>query len=177
MDDIKIPLSKSKIILFLIGALVFVCFGAWGVLDPEKFASVRYSKEIVFISGLAGVLFFGLCSVFITRKVFSNKPGLIINDEGIQDNSNATSIGLIEWNDITGVKTLERASSKILVIKTSEPEKYIERAGNFISKKAMKANNKMYGSPLSIISNSLKIKLSELESLVQEQIEKRTKQK
>jgi hypothetical protein len=175
MTEIRIPLSKTKIILLLIGALAFVVAGTWGVLEPERFASIRYSKNVVFISGLAGVFFFGLCSVFIAKKIFSGKPGLIINDYGITDNSNATSVGLIEWNDITGMKTLEIASSKILVIKTSKPEKYIERSKNIISKKAMKANNKMYGSPLSIISNSLKIKFSELEKLIADQIEKRTK--
>ena len=92
---------------------------------------------------------------------------------GIIDNSGATSVGLIEWADITGMSKLEIASSKILMIYTSDAEKYINRARNKIAKKAMAANHKMYGSPLSITSNSLKIKFSELELLLAEQIEKR----
>ncbi|WP_299122209.1 STM3941 family protein [uncultured Tenacibaculum sp.] len=175
MTEIKIPLSKTKIILFMLGALAFVIGGAWGVLEPERFASIGYPKNIVFISGLAGVLFFGLCFVFIARKVFSGKAGLTINDDGIIDNSNATSVGLIEWKDITGVKSWGTGSAKVIVILTSEPEKYIERSKNIISKKAMKANNRIYGSPLSIISNSLKINFSELEKLILEQIDKRKK--
>lgn len=175
MDEIRIPLSKTKIILLLIGALIFILGDAWGVIDPERFSSITFSKNAVSISGLAGVLFFGLCFVFIAKKVFSRKPGLIINNDGIIDNSNATSVGLIAWDDITGMKPLEIASSKILVIMTSNPEKYIEHSKNIISKKAMKANYKMYGSPLSIISNSLKIKFSELENLIEEQIAKRNK--
>ena len=175
MTEIKITLSKSKIILLLIGALLFVIVGAYSVLVPEKFASVRFPENVVFISGLAGILFFGLCFVFISKKVFSQKPGLIINDEGIIDNSNATSVGLIEWEDITGMKVTGGNSSKVLIIMTSQPEKYIDRAKNIISKKAMKINYKMFGSPLSIISNSLKIKFSELESLISEQIETRKK--
>lgn len=173
MTEIQIPLSKTKIILSLIGALAFLVGGVWGVLDPERFATARYPKNIIFIIGIIGILFFGLCAVFIASKVIRKKPGLIINDEGIIDNSNATSVGLIAWDDITGMKTLAIASSKIIVIETSNPEKYIERAKNMISKKAMKANNKMYGSPLSIISNALKIKFADLENLVAEHIEKR----
>jgi hypothetical protein len=46
---------------------------------------------------------------------------------------------------------------------TDKPEKYIERAKNIISKKAMKTNHKMYGSPLSITSISLKISFDNLE--------------
>ena len=157
MTEIKIPLSKAKTILILIGALAFFIAGAWGVLEPERFASVWYSKNVVFISGITGVLYFGLCFVFIAKKVFSSKHGLIINDNGIINNSKTTSVGLIEWNDITGMKTLEIASSKILVIETSNPEKYIECSKNIISKKVMKWNNEMYGSPIAIISNYLKI--------------------
>ncbi len=175
MNEIKIPLSKTKIILLMIGALAFVIGGAWGIIDPERFASIRYPKNIVFISGLAGVLFFGLCFVFIAKKVFSRKAGLTINDDGIIDNSNATSVGLIEWEDITGIKSWGTGSAKVIVVLTSVPEKYIERSKNIISKKAMKANNRIYGSPLSIISNSLKINFSELEKLILEQIDNRKK--
>jgi hypothetical protein len=175
MTEIKIPLSKTKIVLLLIAALAFVFAGAWGIIDPEKITSIRYSDNFIFIIGIVSVLFFGLAAVFITLKIFSGKPGLILNDSGIIDNSTATSVGLIAWKDITGMRRLEIASSKILVIETSNPEKYIQRSKNIISKKAMKANNKMYGSPLSIISNSLKIKFSELELLIGEQIETRRK--
>jgi hypothetical protein len=175
MTEIKIPLSKTKIVLLLIAALAFVFAGAWGIIDPEKITSIRYSDNFIFIIGIVSVLFFGLAAVFITLKMFSGKPGLILNDSGIIDNLNATSVGLIEWRNITGMGRLEIASSKILVIETSNPEKYIQRSKNIISKKAMKANYKMYGSPLSIISNSLKIKFSELERLIGEQIDNRKK--
>jgi len=184
MTEIKIPLSKTKIMLLLIGALAFVAGGAWGILEPERFASIRYPKNLVFMSGLAGVLFFGLCFVFIAKKIFSGKPGLTINDNGIIDNSNATSIGLIEWNDITGIETIQvktavyglfrtAASPKMIIVKTKNPKKYIERSKNIISKKAMEANNRMYGTPLTIISNSLKIKFSELEKMISEELNKR----
>lgn len=157
----------------MIGALVFVIVGAWGVVKPERFASIRYPKDIVFLTGIAGVLFFGLCFVFIAKKVFSGKAGLTLNDDGIIDNSNATSVGLIEWKDITGIKSWGTGSAKVIVVLTSEPEKYIERSKNIISRRAMKANTRIYGSPLSIISNSLKINFSELEKLISEQLEKR----
>lgn len=175
MDEINIPLSKSKISLLLIAALLFVVFGFWAAIEPQRFDSSRFSETTVLVAGIAAILFFGLCAIFITKKVLSKKFGLVINDMGINDNSSGTSVGLIEWADITGMSKLEIASSKVLMIHTAVPEKYINRARNIIAKKAMTANHKMYGSPLSISSNSLKIKFTDLEHLLAEHIEKRLK--
>ena len=76
-------------------------------------------------------------------------------------------------SDITGIDKVEIASSKILLIITDKPDKYIERAKNGISKRAMKANHKMYGSPISIISSSLKMKFNELENLLRSELKRR----
>lgn len=183
MTEIKVPLSKMKIIFSMLGALAFVVAGAWGVLDAERFASIRYPKNLVFLGGLAGVLFFGLCFIFLAKKILSKEAGLIINEQGIIDNSNATSVGLIEWNDVTDIEAIQVkirvyrtfrtvSSPKMLIIKTDKPEKYIERSKNIISKKAMETNKRMYGTPLTIISSSLKIKFSELEKIISEQLKK-----
>lgn len=175
-DKIEIPLSKTKILLLLIGATVFVVLGTLFIMNPGQFKSPIFrNPETIRIAGIAAVAFFGLCLVFIARKLFDNKVGLTIDQNGLTDNSNATSVGLIEWDDITGIGTVQVASTKTLMLETDKPEKYIERAKNGISKRAMKANHKMYGSPLSIISNSLKIKYDDLERMVREEFEKRKK--
>jgi len=175
-EKIEIPLSKKKIVLLFIGAVVFVIIGILFLLTPETFkSSIFKNPEIIRLAGIASFMFFGLCTVFIAKKLFDNKVGLTIDQDGITDNSNATSIGLIEWKDIKGIETLQIVSTKILMIMTDQPDKYIDRAKNGISKSAMKANFKMYGSPLSIISNSLKIKFVDLERLIVSEFEKRKK--
>lgn len=173
MSEIIIPLSKKKIAIILLGSLLFVFIGVWGIIDTERFVSIRYSETVVFYSGIIAVLFFGICFFFALKKIFSSKPGLIISNKGVFDNSNANSIGLIEWKDITGIERLEIASSKMLLIKTSNPEKYINSSKNLITKKTMRMNYKMYGSPIAIISNSLKINFSNLENLLNEELKKR----
>ncbi|NOU62273.1 STM3941 family protein [Marinifilum caeruleilacunae] len=175
-DKIEIQLSRTKILLLLIGATIFVVLGTLFIINPEEFkSSIFRNAETIRILGIAAVAFFGLCLVFVAKKLFDKKAGLTIDQEGITDNSNATSIGLIEWADITGIGTVQVASTKILMLETNKPDKYIEKAKNGISKRAMKANYKMYGSPLSIISNSLKIKHDALEKLITEEFEKRKK--
>ena len=171
---IEIQLSKTKVLLLLIGAIVFVVLGILFIMNPEQFKSPLFQNtETIRIAGIAAVAFFGLCLVFIARKLFDKKVGLTIDQNGITDNSNATSVGLIEWSDITGIETVQVASMKILMVQTDKPDKYIEKAKNGISKRAMKANYKMYGSPISIVSNPLKIKYDDLEKLISEEFEKR----
>lgn len=36
-EEIKIPLSKNKIILLFLGALIFVLLGIWLAITPENF--------------------------------------------------------------------------------------------------------------------------------------------
>lgn len=175
-DNIKISLSKTKIGLLFLGAIGFVILGMLFFKNPEQWISLKSkSPEIIRLVGLVSIIFFGLCGFFLGRKLFDKQAGLVIDNNGITDNTNGTSIGLIEWNDIIGVKRVEISSAKILVILINNPDKYIERAKNGLLKRAMKSNNKMYGSPISIISSSLKMKFNDLESLIISEMEKRKK--
>ena len=101
------------------------------------------------------------------RKLSDKKPGLIIDKNGITDNSNASSIGLIEWSDISEIKTSQVMSTKFIMIEVINPEKYIEKAKNGMKAKLMRANMKMYGTPLSITSNTLNYNFEELEKLIE----------
>lgn len=172
-SSIEIPLSKTKIVGLLIGAAIFVSLGFLFVIKPDKFmSSIMKNPDVIRGTGFAAVCFFGLCLIFIFRKLFQNTPGLIIDQYGITDCTNATSTGLIEWDDITGIESKQVMSNRFLVIYTSKPEKYLSRAKNLLSKQAMNMNYKTYGSPISIIANSLKIDFDELEHLVRVELEK-----
>ena len=57
-------------------------------------------------------------------------------------------------------------STKFLLIKLSNPEKYIEKAKNEMTARLMRTNIKMYGTPLSITSNTLKYDFEKLEKLI-----------
>lgn len=160
IDRTEIQLSKSKLFLMVVGSAAFVGLGAWFVLNPSEIEPSQ--RTLIRIIGVVSILFFGACLIFITRKMFDQKIGLVIDKDGITDNSNGTSVGLINWEDITEIGTAEVASTKFILIGTTNSNKYINKATNEISKRAMRANTKMYGTPLSIASNTLKIKHDEL---------------
>src|SRR5690349_14771426 len=96
-NNLILSLSKKKAFLSIIGALIFVVVGFFSAIRPENFVSpIMRNPEIIRISGIASILFFGLCFAFIARKLFDSKPGLIVDEFGITDNTNASSVGLIE---------------------------------------------------------------------------------
>lgn len=172
-EVIKIQLSKNKIILLFLGALIFVLLGIWFTTDPEKFmTSIFRNPDIIRIAGIVSVTFFGVCAIFIFKKLFDKKDGLRIDKNGITDNTSATSIGLIKWTDITGIRVLKVVSQKFIMIDVSNPEHYIELKKNRFGKMAMVANYKKYGSPISITANSLKSNFDEIKELIEKQYEK-----
>ena len=169
-NRIEIPLSKKKIALLLLGSIAFVAGGIWIATNPERFIPNIFritDPEIIRIGGIVGILFFGATGIYGIKKLFDKKVGLIIDSDGITDNSNASGIGLIEWNDITEIRTKQVMSTKFLLIDISNPEKYIGKAKNGMQAKLMKANINMYETPLSITSNTLKFDFGELEKLIQ----------
>jgi len=176
MNKIEIPISKTKISFLLIGALIFVILGVLFSLTPDKFTTTIFrNPQIIRIVGIVAVLFFGTAGVYGLRKLFDKSVGLTIDDYGITDNSNASSVGLIDWSDILDIKTEQVMSTRFLLIFVDNPDKYLERVNGF-KRKLMKANMKMYGTPLSITSNTLRYDFSELERLIKEKlIEKKEK--
>ncbi len=173
MDKIEIPISKTKISFLLIGASIFVILGVLFLLTPDKFStSIFRNPQII---GIVAVLFFGAAGIFGLRKLFDKSVGLTIDDYGITDNSNASSVGLIDWSDILEIKTEQVMSTRFLLIFVDNPDKYLERVNGF-KRKLMKGNMKMYGTPLSITSNTLRYDFSDLERLIKEKlIEKKEK--
>ncbi len=170
MNKIEIPLSKTKTTLTLIGAIVFVALGVIFILTPNTFNPPFIGNTMVIgIIGAVAVVFFGIISIYNFKKMFDKTMGLIIDENGITDNTHASSVGLIEWTDITEIKAKQIISSKFLLIYTSNPSKYLDRV-NKIQRRLMIGNMKMVGTPFSITPNTLKFDCKSLEKLLKERL-------
>ena len=55
-------------------------------------------------TGFISIIFFGGMGILITKKLFENKYGIKINDEGIYDNSTYINSGLIKWENIERIE-------------------------------------------------------------------------
>lgn len=172
MNKIEIQLSKTKISQLLIGVIVFVFLGTLFIMTPENFISpICRNPLTIRISGIISVLFFGVAGIYGLRKLFDKTAGLTIDENGIIDNTNASSVGLIDWNDIVEIKTEQVMSTRFLLIFINNPDKYLKRV-NLFKQKLMMGNMKIYGTPLSITSNTLKYKFDDLKILLESRLNK-----
>jgi hypothetical protein len=179
MSKIEIPLSNTKLLLGICGSILFIVLGIWIFTQANEFQSMPFrilrNPMVIKTIGIASILFFALTGVYGIKKMSDNKVGLTIDDNGIIDNTNATSIGLIKWSDITEIKTEQVMSTKFLLIYTSDPARILGKVKG-VKRKLMAGNMKMYGTPLSITSNTLKYNFNDLEKLLKNRlIEQREK--
>ncbi len=168
-EKIEIPLSKNKLFLAITGSILFVGLGVWLFLNADNFSqsSGLFRNPIVIrVIAIVSILFFSAIGIFSFKKMFDKKAGLIIDVHGITDNSSGTSVGLVEWKDITNIATQQVMSTKFLLIEVKDTEKYIAKAKSGMKAKIMRVNMKTYGTPLSTSSNTLKYNFKKLEELV-----------
>jgi hypothetical protein len=173
MTPIQIPLSKQKLILMTIGAFAFVGIGLWFVIAPPVVQNSYWGNPTrIMVAGYLAIAFFGLVAVFLIRKLPDTKPGLIIDDTGILDNSSGLAAGQILWSDIENISVIEISKQRLIMIHVKNPEHYIDRQPSAFKRRLMKMNHNMYGTPISITANGLKIGFDELMKVLTERMGK-----
>ncbi|HZB46049.1 MAG TPA: STM3941 family protein, partial [Pyrinomonadaceae bacterium] len=170
-DETIIGLSRTKLVLTILGSCALVAAGAWLLsLDAARIRSGRSfnfffnEPSVAYGTGLVSILFFGLCGLYAFSKLFDRKPGLVLNSDGVVDNASGVAAGFIPWSEVLGSGVCEVQKQKMLIVGVRDPQKYIARGGAL--KRALnQANYRMTGSPVAIPSVALKIDFSELVSL------------
>ncbi len=158
-------------LLRLLGAIMFVGLGLWFLINPPKIGNpIVGNPTAIFIVGLVSIIFFGFVAVTILRKFSDKTAGLIINREGITDNSSGVSAGFIPWTDIDEIKVSQVMNQKFLMLIVRNPQDYLDKVTNAMKRNAMKMNNKTYGSPISISSNALRTNFDDLHKLLVEKL-------
>ena len=157
----------------LFGAILFVILGIWFLIDPPQISNMIFGNPtLIFTISFISVIFFGAIAITIMLKMRDKKPGLIVSEEGIIDNSSGISAGLITWNDIEDITTAKVMSQKFLMIIVKNPQDYINRVTNPIKRNTMTLNYKSYGSPISISANALETDFDDLYLLLTETFNK-----
>jgi hypothetical protein len=171
MKKIEIQLSKTKIILLFLGGLLFLVLGILFTINSENYVSPTRSIEFIKIVGVTTIVFTIMSLIYALVKLFDNKLGLIIDANGITDNSSGISVGLIFWEDIVSISTTNVKSTQFLLLNVKNPESYVPKVSN-IKRFLIRANLKMYGTPICISSVSLKINFEELKNIIESEFQK-----
>lgn len=161
-DAIVVPLSKVKLALWLALALVLnaagveLVFCGWPVRGGGAVAAL--------IIGIVLLLVFGLCLFYLTRKLFDQRPGLVIDADGIVDNSSWLAPGRMAWRDINHIteRRVFSMSRRFAVVFVHNPNEYIENQRHWLKRKLMRANFMACGSPFAISTTALKISYDQL---------------
>lgn len=162
-----IPASKFKLVLLILGALIFLALGIWLSLLDAAFIEAQHrwnSPALIHTVGAVAVVFAALCAAFGVKKLFDDRPGLVLNHLGITDHSSALAAGLIPWAEIRGFATYQVQRQKLLILLLHHPQPYLE-AGGWWKRLMLQANFKMCGSPICISASALSISFDELVEL------------
>ncbi|WP_052461126.1 STM3941 family protein [Psychroserpens mesophilus] len=168
-ENITFKLNKLKIFLTTLGSMIFVLAG-FGMLYSS---GLEFNFNTLFIQtiGLVAIIFFGMTGVFGFIKLFDKNPGLIINHEGIYDNSSAIGGQLIKWKDITDYDLSLINQNSFLHIFVNNPQEYISKA-NWFKRFWMRLNKRFYGTPLNVSPNFIKGDLVDLAKAIRNESNK-----
>lgn len=168
-DETAIALSRGKLIFLILASFAFIAVGAWMfTLDDAEISRQRTLSNPLLFRGIAiaAALLGALGAIFITRKLFDKRPGLVLSAGGIVDNSSGVAAGLIPWSDIEGFNVAEIRGTKFIVVLVKDPEKYLQR-GNAMQRALHSANARMVGSPVSFSTGTLDMPFAELWELLE----------
>jgi hypothetical protein len=181
MEDnnrIEIQLSKKKLIKLLLFSLIFLAVGLWIISTNPKSNNPVFDDIVIKTVASYGATIMGLLGIyFFSKKLMDKNPGIILDNEGIYDNTSAFNFGFIPWNDISGVheRTVQismASKQHFVTIGLINPEKYIDAEKNTLKRKLLQQNAKNYGSPVHISTNGLKTTHKELLDLIKQYFDK-----
>ena len=126
MNEFRAYNSRWRMVLLFLGALGCVAAGLWFVGafgEPPEFNVARrrgrVAQEFALYGGWASIIFFGLGTPIIAKKLFSREPHLVIDERGIH--SPQWSDATIPWSEITEVTTW---FEKTIVLHLAEPGRF-----------------------------------------------------
>ncbi|MFT4092883.1 MAG: STM3941 family protein [Niabella sp.] len=158
---IKISINKSKaikrFILFMLLLLLFLFMS----VRPELFVKGS-GFGFVRAAGYIGSVIFIICAAFFAQKVFSKKPGLIIDNDGVIDNSMGVLFAKVNWAQVTEIKHLESNGRHYIPVFIKKPGEYIAAEQNPMKRKMLELTYNTLKTPVNIAADRLKIEFDEL---------------
>ena len=133
IEPIVIPSKKLGNMVYALGALMFVIFGLLFLFSSNFFA---------ILIGLFSIIFFGWGFIILFKRIFTSHSLLIIDEQGMTDNSSALALGFIPWEDIENVQLRHMLNQTFISVSVKDQEAYLAKMST-LQRNATKANLKM----------------------------------
>ncbi|MFD2918453.1 STM3941 family protein [Terrimonas rubra] len=161
-----IALSKTKLIRNTLFTLLFFIAGLLFIIKPFWFIRSDDSLIIVIIGYILLVLA-GLGLLVYLIKLSDKKPALIIDEEGITDNSSGVAAGKILWSDIKKISVEWVSGQQLIMVEVKNPQLYIKAQKNPLKKSMMTLNYSLYKTPIHITTIGMNVKFEDLYKAVE----------
>jgi len=121
------------------------------------------------IAGILCLVFFTPGGIFLLYKWWDDTPYLVMDSEGISENSYALKGIKILWKDIVEIGEGEIKKTHFTLVYLRNPEEFISRYQGY-RKNLFVINNKLYGTPILLASNTLEIPQHELVQIMRNKL-------
>lgn len=172
MPRVRVPHNKSKAIKRLVLLVLLLVLFTLMVLQPAWFLSSK-GQGVVKGVGYAGTLVSIFCAAFIAQRVFTRKPGLVIDEAGIADNSMNVGFAVIPWKEVKSLKALQISGDDFIAVYMKHPEAYIAAEPNSVKRKMLELNYASLQTPVNIAVSRLKMNAGVLLETLQGEWQKR----
>jgi hypothetical protein len=138
--------------------------GLW--LGRKAFSFEGLTAARAWFGAISCMLFAGAGMVVLGSKLFDQRPGLVLNDEGIHRLGVFKFQPVIPWKHITHCSITSVKSTKILLIHVDNVEEVLMRM-NPVSRAMQRLVLREYGTPYSLTSNTLQCDMDELKRTIE----------
>jgi hypothetical protein len=161
---IVVRTGRIRLFLLTLGSLAFVGLGLLFVLRPPL--GLPLARELMMALGFVTLLFFGVAGGVLLRRLFGHRIALVIDRNGIVDNSTATPAGRVAWEEMTRIGIFEAArGARFIGIDVRDREALYARA----KRPAMlRENVRMYDYPVQISEIALDRRAEEMLAFLEE---------
>src|SRR5882762_9854345 len=153
-EPLAISSSTKTLVGFGVGSVACAAFGVkwWMVADA---ALVGTGVAVVCVG------FFALCGLYCFVKMCDRTPALVLDRDGIIDNSTGVAAGRVRWEEITDIRFRMMGTQRFVTIDVVDPRRFVERGGA-VKRLMKRVNNATLGSPINISIVGLAISPDEL---------------
>jgi len=155
--------SRLRLAALFLASLLFVAGGFWFVLFPPL--TLPVGPYVLCAIGVVSILFFGLVGGILLKRLFSHGIAVVLDRNGILDNSTGIAAGRISWDEILDVGPVEASGARFLGIDVKDREKLYARVRH---PKAIRLNADAYRYPVQIPEITLDRKVEDLGRLIEQ---------
>ncbi|UVI30804.1 STM3941 family protein [Paenibacillus spongiae] len=157
-EELVVYPSPRKLLGLCAASIIFVLIGG-GMIAISL--SEEDSSVPILVIGLISILFFGLCLIYVLYRLLNKKPSIVLDDQGIMDDSSYIGGGLLRWDQIEEIMLYDFMGQRFIGLKLVDTQAFLTQQSG-LKKVLIKLNRGMVKAPVNISQQGVTMPLGEL---------------